>query len=212
MHWSEYTRFGISLFVLLAPFLQVPLLLSLAGGADRAVIMRTATVATITALAILLGAHYAGELFLTALGASLASFQIGGGLIVLLIGLSLIQGDSLASNVKQGLHDSSPSSTLPFRIGVTPMGTPMLAGAGAITAVILETHEEHGLRDEVAIILIILLNALAVWVVLACAPTIGRLLGRNGILVLQRIVGLVVVAVGVEILVSGIGTHFSKLA
>jgi multiple antibiotic resistance protein len=212
MHWSEYTRFTISLFLLLAPFLHVPLLLSLVGGADYAAIMRTATVASVTALTILLGAHYMGELLLTALGASLASFQIGGGLIVLLIGLSLIQGKSLASDVKQAAHDSSTNSTLPYRIGITPIGTPALAGAGAITAVILETHDEHGLRDEMAITLIILLNAVAVWAVLASAPMIGRLLGGNGMLVLQRIVGLVVVAVGVEIIVSGVSTHFSRLA
>jgi small neutral amino acid transporter SnatA (MarC family) len=78
MHWSEYTRFSISLFVLLAPFLQVPLMLSLVGEANRTTIMGTATVAAATALAILLGAHFVGELILTALGTSVASFQVGG--------------------------------------------------------------------------------------------------------------------------------------
>lgn len=209
MHWSEYTRFAISLFVLVAPFLHVPLMLSLVGDTNRQLIRRTATVATLTALAILLAAHYFGELLLTALGASLPSFQIGGGLIVLLIGLSLVQG-KLDTESKQGAD--AKDSTLPFRVGVTPLGTPALAGAASITAVILETHEEHGLRDDIAIAMIILLNAVAVWVVLACAPAVGRFLGRNGLLVLQRVFGIVIVAIGVEIMMAGFGSHWSKLA
>jgi multiple antibiotic resistance protein len=209
MHWSEYTRFAISLFVLVAPFLHVPLMLSLVGGTDRQLIWRTATVATFTSLAILLAAHYFGELLLTALGASLPSFQIGGGLIVLLIGLSLVQG-KLDTELKPSADGKD--SNLPFRVGVTPLGTPALAGAASITAVILETHEEHGIGDDMVVTLIILLNSLAVWGVLACAPAVGRLLGRNGLLVLQRVFGIVVVAIGVEIMMAGFGSHWSKLA
>ncbi|HEY7764372.1 MAG TPA: MarC family protein [Aestuariivirgaceae bacterium] len=209
MHWSEYTRFSISLFVLVAPFLHVPLMLSLVGDTNRQLILQTATVATLTALAILLAAHFFGELLLTALGASLPSFQIGGGLIVLLIGLSLVQG-KLDTESRQAAEGND--SPLPFRVGVTPLGTPALAGAASITAVILETHEEHGLRDDMAIALIILLNAVAVWAVLACAPAVGRFLGRNGLLVLQRVFGIVIVAIGVEIMMAGFGSHWSKLA
>ena len=212
MHWSEYTRFAISLFVLLAPLLQVPLMLSLIGGADRIIVRRTATIASITALAILLVAHYAGELILVTLGTSLASFQIGGGLIVLLIGLSLAQGKPLESAPIGRSDETSPLSSLPLRVGVTPLGTPAIAGAGTITAVILETHEEHGLVDDFAITLIILGNALAVWIILSCAPAIGRFLSGSGLLVVQRIVGLVNVAMAVEIIVSGFNGHFSKLA
>jgi multiple antibiotic resistance protein len=207
MHWSEYTRFFISLFILLAPFFQVPFMLSLAEGADRQVILRTATIASATALAILLSAHYVGEAILTSLGTSLPSFQIGGGLIVLLIGLSLVQGKPLEPEVARGDRDS----TLPLRIGVTPLGTPAIAGAGTITAVILETHEEHGLVDDLMITLIIIVNIAIVWGILASAPTIGAFLGRNGLLVIQRIVGLLVVAIGVEIVVSGFNGHFATL-
>jgi multiple antibiotic resistance protein len=180
------------------------------GTASRKVILGTATVATLTALTILLAAHFAGELLLTALGASLASFQIGGGLIVLLIGLSLVQG-KLETDAKSA-SASAAESALPFRVGITPLGTPALAGAASITAVILETHEEHGIGDDMIVTLIIILNALAVWVVLACAPAIGRLLGRNGLLVLQRVFGLIIVAIGVEIMMTGLNSHLAKLA
>jgi multiple antibiotic resistance protein len=212
MHWSEYTRFSVSLFVLLAPFLQVPLMLSLVGEANRATIMRTATVAAATALAILLGAHFAGELILTALGTSVASFQVGGGLVVLLIGLALIQGKPLDTEPERSSEGRATPSSLALRLGVTPLGTPAIAGAGTITAVILETHDEHGALDDFAVTLIIIGNILLVWAILSCAPAIGRFLGRSGLLVLQRIVGLVVVAIGVEIIVAGLSSHISKLA
>lgn len=209
MHWSEYTRFFISLFALMAPFFQVPFMLSLAEGADRATIAHTAMVASITALAILLIAHYAGEFILESLGTSLASFQIGGGLILLLTGLSLVQGRPLEAKANP---TSEPGPSLPLRIGVTPLGTPAIAGAGAITAVILETHEEHGLLDDIMVTLIIVINALIVWGILASAPAIGAFLGRNGLLVLQRIVGLLVVAIAVEIAASGFAAHLTRLA
>lgn len=211
MHWSEYTRFAISLFVLMAPVLQVPLMLSLVGGADPVIIRRTAAVAAASAMVLLLVAHYAGEMILTVLGTSLPSFQIGGGLIVLLIGLTLVQGKQLEAKQGGKSDETSPVSTLPLRVGVTPLGIPAVAGAGCVTAVILETHKEHGLGDDFAVTLIIVGNALASWAILSCAPAIGRFLGSSGLLVLQRIVGLVSVAIAVEIIVSGFNGHFSKL-
>jgi multiple antibiotic resistance protein len=212
MHWSEYTRFSINLFVLLGPFLQIPLMLSLVGKADRGDIVRTASFAAATALAILLAAHFAGELILTLLGTSLASFQVGGGLVVLLIGLSLIQGKALDREPQHPSNGKSPGFSLALRMGVTPLGTPALAGAGTITAVILETHKEHGALDDIVVTFIIVGNVALVWGILSCAPAIAKALGSSGLLVLQRIVGLIVVAIAVEIIVAGLSSHVAKLA
>jgi multiple antibiotic resistance protein len=208
MHWSEYSRFGVSLFVLLGTFMKVPLILSLVGASHREIILRSATVAAITALIILLVAQFAGEWILITIGTSLPSFQIGGGLVILLTGLSLLQGRVTEAEPSR----IPPNETVAFQVGVTPLGTPALAGGGSITAVILETHALHSPIDDFAITMIIAANCVIAWAILATAPSVRWLLGRNGLLVMERIFGLLMLAIGIEIMFRGAANHLAALA
>jgi multiple antibiotic resistance protein len=207
MHWSEYSRFAVSLFVLLGTFMKVPLILSLVGGSHREIIFRSATVAAATALIILLVAQFAGEWILITIGTTLPSFQIGGGLVIALTGLSLLQGRTVEVQPNKVQH----TQAIAFQIGITPLGTPALAGGGSITAVILETHKLHSPVDDFAIAMIIVANCVMAWAILATAPSVGWLLGRNGLLVMERIFGLLMLAIGVEIIFTGVGNHLSTL-
>jgi multiple antibiotic resistance protein len=207
MHWSEYSRFTISLFVLLGTFMKVPLILSLVGGSHREIIFRSATVAAATAFIILLIAQFAGEWILITIGTSLPSFQIGGGLVILLTGLSLLQGRTVGVEPNKVQH----MQAIAFQIGVTPLGTPALAGGGSITAVILETHKLHSPIDDFAITMIIAANCVVAWAILATAPSVRWLLGRNGLLVMERIFGLLMLAIGIEIIIAGATNHLAKL-
>jgi len=207
MHWSEYSRFAISLFVLLGAFMKVPMLLSLLGGNDQSLILRSATVAGVTALTILLIAQFAGEWILISVGTSLPSFQMGGGLIILLTGLSLVRGGSMNATAVESRRDA----LLAFRIGISPLGTPALAGGGSITTVILETHTMHSPLDDLAITTIISGNCLVAWAILVCAPRVGQMLGPNGIVVMERIFGLLMVAIGIEIMTKGFANHLARM-
>jgi multiple antibiotic resistance protein len=88
-----------------------------------------------------------------------------------------------------------------------PLGIPMLGGAGAITKVIIETHHGYGIEHAGVITAIIVGIGIIVAVVLAAAAPIGRLLGIGGLTVINRLAGLIVLAIAVELIITGYSMH-----
>ena len=178
-HWSEFTRFGIGLFALLDPFTALPYVLAVASGSGEKTVLAMAAAATATAMFVLLVMHFAGEAVLATLGTSLPSFQIGGGLVILLSGLALLGPSRRAARRRRRRPTADGRADLArfVRLGVAPLGIPMLAGA-----------------------------------VVASSSVPMRLLGPSFLSVLARVAGLVIVAVGVELMVQGVSAHARKLA
>lgn len=204
MHWSDYTRFGIALFALISPVLAIPYTLSVsAGGGPRAVTL-IALSATVTMTVTLLVMHFLGEVILLTLGTSLASFQIGGGLIILLSGLSMLSGEAVKT-VREEARNLDPLHYV--KLGVSPLGIPMLAGAGAITKVIIETHPEFGIEAEIELALMIVLVCVVSGALIAASSLLVRVLGPSFFSIFSRIAGLVIVAVAVEVMARGFYTH-----
>ena len=204
--WSDHTRFGIGLFALLDPFVVLPYVLGVSAAHGGWAVRTMAFAATATIAFVLLTMHVAGEAVLTTLGTSLPSFQIGGGLIILLSGLALLadpQPSAAATAVDDRIHDRSHF----IRLGVAPLGIPMLAGAGSITKVVIETNPGYGLDNDLHITAIILLVCLITGAIIASASVIMRLLGNSFLAIMSRLAGLVIVAVAVEIMVSGVAAH-----
>jgi multiple antibiotic resistance protein len=205
-HWSEYTRFAIGLFALLNPFTKLSYVLSVASRIGGKAIMLLALSATGTMLVVLLTMHFVGESFLLVFGTSLPSFQIGGGLIILLSGLSMLSeadedGSSGVNLVRR--HDASHF----IKLGVAPLGIPMLAGAGAITKVVIETHPGYGIDSEISITAIIIADCLLAGVILASSAVLIRVLGTAFLSVISRIAGIIIVAIAVEVMVKGVTAH-----
>ncbi len=208
MHWSDYTRFGIALFALLNPITKIPYALSAAAGGGTRAVMTMALSCTVTMMAILLLMHFVGESILLTLGTSLASFQIGGGLIILLSGLSMLSDEP----PKAVPMDAGRMDSLYYvKLGVSPLGMPMLAGAGAITKVVIETHPGFGIEAEIELSLIILLVCGMSGALIATSSVLVAILGAAFFSILSRIAGLVIVAVAVEVMSRGVNTHASAL-
>jgi multiple antibiotic resistance protein len=204
MHWSDYTRFGIALFALISPILAIPYTLSVsAGGGPRAVNL-VAMSATATMTVTLLVMHFLGESILLTLGTSLASFQIGGGLIILLSGLSMLRGETVQT-VENEVRSMDRAHYL--KLGVSPLGIPMLAGAGAITKVIIETHPEFGIEAEFGLSMVIVLVCALSGMLIAASSLLVRILGVPFFSIFARIAGLVIVAVAVEVMARGFHTQ-----
>ena len=202
-HWTELTRFGIALFALLSPFTAIPYVLHAAGSAGVRATTMLATAASGTAMLVLLAMHWLGERVLVTLGTSLPSFQIGGGLIILLSGLAMLRDEAPA-------QAPSPTATLSsnvLKLGVAPLGIPMLAGTGAITKVIIESHRGYGIEDETILAAIIVGNCLLSGLILASSGLLARVLGATFFSIFGRISGLVIVAVAVEMMVKGLTAH-----
>ncbi len=207
-YWSEYSRFFTALLVILDPFAAIPIFLSLTQGYTASDRNRAATVATFTVIAVLVSSAVFGEAMLTILGTSLASFRVGGGIVLLLMALAMLraQPDQMRTTPAEKIAAESRAS-----IAVVPIAIPLLAGPGSISTVIIQAHRPGAELHLLWMILVIVLVALILWLVLLLANPIGKLLGPIGINILNRLFGLVLTAIAVEVMSNGLRTLFPAL-
>ena len=92
-HWTEYTRLFTALVVIVDPFMAVPILLSLTPQHDARARRQVATVATFTVAGVLVVAALSGEALLRGMGTSLGSFRVGGGIVLFLMALAMLQAE-----------------------------------------------------------------------------------------------------------------------
>ena len=204
VHWSEYTSFAIAIFALINPFTKIPFIIVSSQNNQRAV-LNIAFASTFTIIAVLFVAHYIGTAFLQVLGTTLPSFQIGGGIVVILTGLNMLFGKINAAEA----HEDEQSVDASHYVGlaVSPLGIPMLAGPGVITKVIINSHAGTGIENDLHSLVTIAIVALACGLVVAGSLLLMRVLGKGFFTVMGRISGLIIAAVGVEMIVRGIYSH-----
>jgi multiple antibiotic resistance protein len=201
--WTDHTRFASGLLALVDPFTSIPLFLAVTAHLSPKGKTKASIVAAITATGILLLFQATGESIIEALGSSLPSFQIAGGLVISLAGLQML---SSTPGGNLDLADDAKSQS-PIHVGIVPLGVPMLGGAGAITKVVAETHQGFGIEHEVAITAIIVAVGMIVAAVLAVAAPIGRVLGPGGLTIINRLAGIIVLAIAVEMIITGYSSH-----
>ena len=202
--WNEYVRFFTALFVILDPFAAIPVFLTLTVGytqIERArIVMRTA----FTVAGVLLVSALFGEAILTGLGTSLASFRVGGGLILILMALVTLHGQGSREPIDLADRDA---------IAIVPLAVPLMAGPGAISTVIIESHRMAIHTGHLFIVIgIIVLVSFILWIMLRMAVPIGRYMGRMGMNIMNRMLGLILVAIGIEIMANGLKDLFPVLA
>lgn len=206
--WSNYSRFVIALFAILTPFAALPIFLSLTDGQPRREQDRTARLAALTVAVTLILALMGGDVVLSVLGTSLASFRVGGGIILLLMALSMLS--ARISTVQHTLDEGIDAGTQ-RSIGVVPIGLPLLAGPGAISTVIIEGQRDRSWEHLGAIGGCIVFVALLLYASLTMAVPIGRLLGRIGLNIVNRLFGLLLAAIAVELIATGMRALFPGL-
>jgi len=197
-HWSDYTNFAISLFALLNPFTKIPFVLASAGKNGKAVQV-FALASTATVIVVLVISHFIGVAALQVLGTSLPSFQIGGGIVLLLTGVGMLFGASEDEGAAEPAGTARSNMNV-LGAAVSPLGIPMLAGAGTITKVIVDTHPGTGVDNDLHSIALIVLVACASGLILASSSVLVKVLGSGFFSVMGRIAGLITVAVGVEMM------------
>jgi multiple antibiotic resistance protein len=208
LFWTDYARFAVALFAILTPFAAIPIFLSLTEGLSPRLRARTARLAASTVFCVLVVAAVAGESILRALGTSLDSFRVGGGIILLLMALSMLSAQ--VSAVQQTPAEAAEAEQR-TNVGVVPIGLPLLVGPGSISSVIIEMNRGSSLAHAAAIIAIIATISAIVWGFLALAAPIGQRLGLTGLNVLNRLFGLLLAAIAIEIMAAGLRALFPGL-
>ena len=208
MELQIFFKFIVSIFAIVNPIGMLPVFISLTENFDSESRYKTNRMANIAVAIILIISLLFGNSFLAFFGISLNSFRIAGGLLVVIIGMTMINGKLGENKQTQGAANDISSKT---NVALVPLAMPLLGGPGTITTVIVWGTNYRSWGYIIGFIICILLFCFGCWLLFRSAPFIMRRLGQTGLNVVTRIMGLILMAVGVEIMVSGIRDAFPGL-
>lgn len=206
--WTGYTRFLITLTAVLDPFFAVAVFLTLPAHRSAEKSRRLAAAIALTVLGVLLAFALVGEALLNVMGASLASLRVGGGLVLLLMALAMLNAQP--GGMRQTGQEANELESGSLR-GIVPLAIPMLAGPGAISTVVIAV-QQGGFAHRALIALLTALVCLVLWAMLRFALPIGRRLGTTGLNVFERLLGLLLTAIAIETMAVGLKQLFPGLA
>ena len=205
---QDYLRFVVTLTAVLDPFLAVPIFLTLTASRDAAARNALVRIVAITVFAVLAVSALLGESILLAVGASLAAFRVGGGLVLLLMSLAMLNAQ--AGGLRQSKAEAEELESRELS-GVVPLAVPLLAGPGAISTTIIAA-QKGGAAHLAAILACIAIVSVLTWVVLRAAQVIGERLGTTGLNVATRLLGLLLAALAIQTMAEGLKALFPGLA
>jgi multiple antibiotic resistance protein len=206
--YQEYVRYVVTLTAVLDPFLAIPIFIGVTASRDEASRLRLIQVVTLTVFLVLAGAAIFGERMLKALGASLEAFQVGGGLVLLLMALAML--NAKVGEMRQTREEAEELESGEVS-GVVPLAVPLLAGPGAISTTIIAA-QRGGFAHTMALIVCIALVTVLVLVMLRVAHLVGARLGMTGLNIATRILGLILAAIAIETMADGLKGLFPALA
>jgi multiple antibiotic resistance protein len=205
--WTFVAVTFVSIFTMIDPLGNIPVFIALTEGLRPRDVRRVAGRATLTAIVILILFQFAGQAIFSLFHISSNSLQIVGGVIFFVTGYEMLQ-----ARLTRSLHDNGPSDvSYANDIAITPLGIPMICGPGAITTVILRMTEADTMLKQGLLLLVIILTLMITFVMLIGAKSILRFLGESGNKVLLRLMGLIVMAIAVELFFSGLTPYVKAM-
>jgi multiple antibiotic resistance protein len=204
----EYLRYLVTLTAVLDPFLAIPIFVSVSATRDEAGRRRLVDVVTLTVFLVLAGATLFGETLLRFLGASLAAFQVGGALVLLLMALAMLNAQVGAMRQTRAEAEALEAGEVS---GVVPLAVPLLAGPGAIGTTIIAA-QEGGAPHLLALIVCIGVVCGILWWMLRIAHAVGDRMGTTGLNIATRLLGLLLAAIAIETMAEGLKRLFPGLA
>jgi multiple antibiotic resistance protein len=185
----------VTLLVIIDPPGTVPVFLGLTRGLSSRERSKLAWQAAVVAFGVIVGFALFGRSILSYLGVQLPALQCAGGLLMLLISLQLLTGRA---------DEPTEQEMARVNVAFVPLGTPLLAGPGAIVATMLYVQRAQSTGQAVALAVAIVAVAVAAWLAMRFAFVIHRVLTDNGVELLTRIAGLLLSAIAVELVAQAV--------
>ncbi len=208
LDFTEYSKIFITLLAIVNPLGAIPIVMALTENASEADFRRTTKTTVISVLVILLTALLTGEFLLAFFGISINSFRVGGGILLLLMAISMLHArQSSISFSKEEADDGNRES-----VAVVPISMPLLAGPGAISTVILYSNKSQAPLHYVFMGVDIILITLILWLAFLSIPWISRHTSQTSINIFSRVMGLILAAIAVEFIANGLKGLFPALA
>ncbi len=202
-------KITISLFAIVNPIGSVPIFISATDGWSKPDRARTARTVAMTVFIVLVLSAFIGDGILDFFGITIPSFQVGGGILLMLISISMMHG-------KQGgtRQTAEEAQTLAERevIAIVPLSIPLLAGPGAISSMILNAQQHPSFWGHMSMVIPAFIISGLIWLVLKLSEAISHQLGTIGINIVTRLMGLILTAMAVEFIAHGLRGLFPQLA
>ncbi|WP_309647724.1 MarC family protein [Nocardioides sp.] len=183
----------VTLFVIMDPVGTVPIFLSLTSGRSAATARRAAWQAVAVSFFVITLFAFFGQQILQYLHISLPALQCAGGLLLLLVALELLTG-----------NEKEPTAQAGANVALVPLGTPLLAGPGAIVATMLFSRDVDSGASFVAVALGVILVHVSLWLAMRYSLPILRVIRESGVLLVTRIAGLLLSAIAVQLVADAV--------
>lgn len=202
---SFFSSFS-ALFAIVDPFALIPVFLTMTDRFSPAERKHVCSKAAIVATCILLSFAFAGERIFQLFGISIPAFQIAGGILLLRFGIA-----QLSAERERVKSEEESESFERSDISIFPMATPLLAGPGSISTVVIRASTTKGIVDQVLFALSIVLVFVITYFLLRSAPYLYRLLRRTGLNLLTRIMGIILTAMAIQYIINGLTTVWHQI-
>ena len=206
--FAAYIAFIVSVIAVMNPMVAIPVYLSVTEGFPTAVRRRIPRKTAIAAFVVMLVAFLLGETILSLFSVSIPALRIAGGLILASMAWSMLQAKTSRTRTTD---EETEDATNREAVAIVPLAIPVSAGPGAISLMIIAATYPNPIEGKIAIIIAVLFVCGLVWLSLAMAERIQRLLGTTGMNVVTRIMGLIMLAVAMEFLCGGLSEKFPGL-
>lgn len=197
-----------SVFSIVDPFAAVPIFLALIGDRSREEQRSAAKRAAITCFFVLSLFGAAGTLILHFFSITLPAFKIAGGIILFVVGFEMLRARHSST---RGSKEEQDEAHAKEDVAVIPVGLPLLAGPGAIATVMVLFGKADDYTHRGVVLAAVLIVCIIAAVVLSSATYVARVLGKTGINLIGRIMGLILTATAVQFILDGAKEAFPKL-
>lgn len=196
-----------ALFAIMNPIANIPVFLSLTSGASDAVRRRVALTATLGVTIGCIVSAVAGQIILHAFGLGIDDFRLAGGLLILLIALSMVQGKPSSQHSPTHAENADLADRDAEDTAVYPLTIPLLVGPGTITSMIILGHDAIARGEEFAFAFGLGAFLLLLSAGLFAAPLIGHYLSAKATAITQRLMGMILAAIAMQMMVASL-QHF----
>lgn len=203
----------ITLLAVVNPLACVPFFIHFTQGFTRAQRQRTVVVSSVTAFIVIAASALLGLQILEFFGISLASFQVGGGMLLLTSALSMLNAQPAEARANaEEVQDAETKAAMGASIAVVPLTIPLLTGPATMSTVVIYADKAKNFTQLGSLVAYGVVIALATALCFSLAQPIARVLGKTGINVMTRLMGLILAALAVEVMTDGLHKLFPVLA
>ena len=201
----------IALLAIVNPIGVIPFFIHFTQGFNRQQRQRTIHIAAFSAFVVIAVSAVAGLKIIEFFGISLASFQVGGGLLLLMAAMQMLNAQPAESR-KDDLSEGGDKADAGASIAIVPLTIPLLTGPATISTMVIYAEKTRHWWQLGVLVLYGVVIGLAVWAAFSLSGRIARVLGKTGISVMTRLMGLLLAALAVEVMSDGLVKLFPILA